>query len=352
MGFYKKRKSIRTKMLMVFLPILLVATSAIAVISVGDAKKALESQIEERVGKELAEINESIEHEFTAHEKVAESVASVYRAKENSLLKTDYRLFLEELVKMNDSTLGTGLWLEPGTFSPEDKYFGPYVYRDGASILYTEDYETTEYDYPTQDWYLAGKALTEGSAWSSPYYDETTGITMITTSIPVKTAGGFQGVVTADYDLSTIQERISAVKLEKTGYAFLLDQNGLFIAHEDAEKVMNLTISEDQELKDLAAELEKNPEGKVHLNVQGKDFEAYYLTLESTGWKLVVMAPLDELYGSVDAMVLKGSVMTLGILVVAALLISLYSISLTKASRASPTTWATWQKGTSQSPLQ
>lgn len=45
MGFYNKRKSIRTKMLLVFLPILMIATGAIAVILVTDAKSALEKQI-------------------------------------------------------------------------------------------------------------------------------------------------------------------------------------------------------------------------------------------------------------------------------------------------------------------
>lgn len=213
MGFYNKRKSIRSKMLLVFLPILLVATGSIAAVSVTDAKSALEKQIEERVGKELTAIYESIEHEFTAHEKVAEAVASVYRAKGNTLEKSDYKVMLEELVTMNQNTLGSGLWLEPNKFSPEDYYFGPYVYREGDSILYTEDYETEDYDYPSTDWYLAGKAIKEGSVWSSPYFDETTGITMITTSVPVVTSGGFQGVVTADYDLSTIQERIGEVHL-------------------------------------------------------------------------------------------------------------------------------------------
>lgn len=330
MGFYNKRKSIRTKMLLVFLPILLVATGAIAVISVTDAKKALEKQIEERVGKELDAIDESIEHEFTAHEKVAEAVASVYRAKENTLAKSDYKVMLEELVTMNRNTLGSGLWLEPNRFSPEDDYFGPYVYRDGEAILYTEDYETKEYDYPSTDWYLAGKAKKDGNVWSSPYFDETTGITMITTSVPIHTSGGFQGVVTADYDLSTIQERIKEVQLGETGYAFLLDPHGLYIAHEDSEKVMNLNISEDDQLKELGVKLNDAAHGKSAVTLDGKDFDAYYLTLESTGWKLVVMAPIDELYSAVDAMVLKGMVVSVVVLLMASLLISLYSTSLTK----------------------
>ena len=330
MGIYNKRKSIRTKMLLVFLPILLVATGSIAAVSVTDAKSALEKQIEERVGKELTAIYESIEHEFTAHEKVAEAVASVYRAKGNTLEKSDYKVMLEELVTMNQNTLGSGLWLEPNKFSPEDYYFGPYVYREGDSILYTEDYETEDYDYPSTDWYLAGKAIKEGSVWTSPYFDETTGITMITTSLPIISSGGFQGVVTADYDLSTIQERIGDVQLGETGYAFLLDQEGLYIAHEDEEKVMKVNISAEEEMKGLAVKISEAPYGKAPVTLDGKDFDAYYLTLASTGWKLVVMAPIDELYSAVDAMVLKGVIVALAVLLLGSLLISLYSASLTK----------------------
>jgi len=49
------------------------------------------------------------------------------------------------------------------------------------------------------------------------------------------------------------------------------------------------------------------------------------------GWKLVVMAPMDELYSAVDAMVVKGIVLSLGILLLATLLISLYSFSFSKS---------------------
>lgn len=331
MGLYNKRKSIRTKMLMVFLPILLIATSVIAVLSIGDAKDALEIQIDERVKKELNAINESIEHEFTAHKKVAEAVAAVYRAKENTIQKSDYKDLLEELVTINKNTLGSGLWLEPKVFDEKVKYFGPYVYREGDSIVYTEDYETAEYDYPSTDWYKSGKALTSGSVWSSPYYDKTTGITMITTSVPVLTSAGVQGVVTADYDLFTIQKRIQEVKLAETGFAFLLDQEGMFIAHEDPDKVMKLKISEDEDLKGIATVLSQSETGSAPVHVQGRDYEAYFITLASTGWKLVVMAPMDELYSAVDAMVVKGIVLSLGILLLATLLISLYSFSFSKS---------------------
>jgi len=194
----------------------------------------------------------------------------------------------------------------------------------------TEDYETAAYDYPSTDWYVAGKEIEEGSAWSSPYYDETSGITMITTSVPILMPQGFQGVVTADYDLSTIQERIGEVRLGITGYAFLLDQDGLYIAHEDSDKVMNQNINDDAQLQNLSSKLGEVAHGKAPVTLDGQEYDAYFLTLESTGWNLVVMAPIDELYSAVDAMVVKGMLVTLAVLFIAAFFISLYSTSLTK----------------------
>ena len=158
--------SIRTKMLIVFIPIILLATSLISIISVFETKEGLEKQIEERISISLKEINESIEHEFTSHRQIAEAVASVYKAKGNELSKADYRAVLEKMVTLNPNTLGSGIWLEYYTYDSDTKYFGPYVYKDGDSLVYTEDYETEEYDYPNTDWYIIGKNAENRAGWT------------------------------------------------------------------------------------------------------------------------------------------------------------------------------------------
>mgnify|MGYP000108761204 CR=1 FL=1 len=88
--------SIRTKMLVVFIPIILVSTVLISSVSIFESKEGLENQIEARINAALAEINESIEHEFTAHRQIAEAVASVYEAKGNEISKTGYRAIIEQ----------------------------------------------------------------------------------------------------------------------------------------------------------------------------------------------------------------------------------------------------------------
>ena len=330
MNLYRKLTSIRTKMLIVFMPIILLATVSIAIILISNAKGGLEKQIETRVNIAISQIDETIEHKFTSHRQIAEAVASVYEAKENELTKADYRVIIEKILSMNLDTLGSGLWLENYVYDSTTKYFGPYVYKDGNELVYTEDYEAADYDYPNTDWYLAGKNMGNGVAWTNPYYDETSGITMITTAVPINTNKGILGVVSADYDLTTIQKIITEVKLEDTGFAFLLDSNGQFIAHKDSDKVMKLMITEDNDLAIIGENVMNNDKGVVNVKLDGEDFRAHYLTLKSTGWKLVVMAPTAELFSSVNDMVTNTIIITLVILLLAFVFIVFYSTSFSR----------------------
>lgn len=94
MNFFNNLSSIRTKMLMVFIPIILLATVSIAIVSVIKTKSGLEEQIEARIKEALNTIEASAEYEFTTNRQIAEAVASVYEAQGNTLTKTDYRALL------------------------------------------------------------------------------------------------------------------------------------------------------------------------------------------------------------------------------------------------------------------
>jgi hypothetical protein len=171
MNFFNKLSSIRTKMLIVFIPIILLATVSIAAASVLKTKAGLEEQIEARVTEALNTIEASIESEFTTNRQIAEAVAAVYEVQANTLTKTDYRGIIEKFLAMNKNTLGSGLWLESGVYDKNIRYFGPYLHKEGETIVYSEAYESEDYDYFNTDWYLIGKNTEKGVGWTDPYYD-------------------------------------------------------------------------------------------------------------------------------------------------------------------------------------
>jgi methyl-accepting chemotaxis protein len=286
------------KLVIAFLSVVMLATVSVAAINLLSARSAIQTLIEERVNKELELLVEDTEHQFTSHENVARSAAATYVAMDEKLTKAEYRDILENMLKMNQATLGAGIWLEPNTYENE-QYFGPYVYKDGSELVYTLDYEDPAYDYPNTDWYLLGKNLDGQSGWTDPYYDETSGITMITTAVPIIEQDKIIGVVSADYDLSTIQELIENVQIEKSGFAFLIDNTGLIIAHKDPGIRMNMSIQDEPEYGVLLEKMMTQDQGDVRITREGKDYVANYTSLPRTGWKLVTMAPINELFASI-----------------------------------------------------
>ncbi len=317
--------SIRIKLIMIFLPIVMIVAIGIASANIIDTKREMTNQIGEKVNHYLNYLVESMEHEFSSHSQIAEAVAATYEIHGNKMSKEDYSKLIEGFLPMNPNTMGSGIWLEPYGYNEETEYFGPYLYKDGSSIVYTEDYESPEYDYPTTDWYNIGKNAKSGTGWTDPYYDETTGITMITTSVAIPFKDKFVGVVSADYDLTTIQNLVGSVKLGDGGYAILLDSQGNFIAHPDTGKVMKVRISDDQELGGLSEALEQAGQGKKILNIDGSESEVFYTTLPSTQWKLLIIIPTDELYAGLRQMTAKVAGIVLGVLVLSIILIYLFS---------------------------
>ncbi|WP_066051946.1 methyl-accepting chemotaxis protein [Robertmurraya korlensis] len=325
----KRKSSIKLKMLGLFLPIILISTISITALSFFSSKKEITSLTDSSVNHKMATILEEMEHEFTAHTRLAESISTLYKVKGNSLVKEDYKKTLEVTIKLNTNTFGLGIWLEPYQYHQDTEYFGPYVYRDGETILYTEDYENADYNYPELDWYVKGKEVGEGNiAWSPPYYDEGLNKTLITASVPIILDGKFMGNITADYDLTTIQELIVGQKFEKSGHLFLVGLAGEFIAHK--EKSMTDMIMEDSELKQLGEEILNHESGNKFFSTNDKEWEAFYSTFPETGWKLVALAPTSELYAGVTSLLMKSVGITAFFLLVSITLIVLFSSSMSK----------------------
>ncbi|MFD1908564.1 hypothetical protein ACFSQ7_38100 [Paenibacillus rhizoplanae] len=58
-------------------------------------------------------------------------------------------------------------------------------------------------------------------------------------------------MMAGDIDLKTLQSRIEQTKVGNTGWAFLLDKQGNYIAGPDAEKNMQLKITAEKKRKSV-----------------------------------------------------------------------------------------------------
>ncbi|MFC7063577.1 methyl-accepting chemotaxis protein [Halobacillus seohaensis] len=315
-------KSLKGKMLSIFLPLVIIGLGLFMAFSYNFSKAQIDEEINSRMTTLQDNAIHKIEGKFASHQQVAESTASVVNATGQSLSRENYQDILEKSIMTNEDTLGAGVWYEKYAYDSSVEYFGPYVYKDGGSAVFTDEYETAEYDYPSWNWYTQAQGV-EDAVWGDPYYDEASDITMVTTSVPFEDeSGNFGGVITADIDLTQIQEIISDIQIYETGWAFSIDNSGTFIAHDQDEKVMNETVEEDAQFNAHSEELLNNSNGHFAMKMNGKDYQVYYNTISRTGWKVGLMVPEGELYASLDQLLIQQ--LTLGGIVIILLISAIY----------------------------
>jgi sigma-B regulation protein RsbU (phosphoserine phosphatase) len=244
-------------------------------------------------------------------EKVPLNYASLLSAR--SVEPEDVAPLTERMVSANPEIYGAAIAYEPGISSAGADYFAPYCYRKGENRLVNVMLGDESYDYFKMDWYQIPKELNHAE-WTEPYYDEGGGnMFMATFSVPFyKDDQGekqFQGVVSADVALHGLQEIVAAIRLYRSGYAFLISHNGVFITNPDSRLVMTnsiFSIAEEKGstlLRRIGKDMINGGEGLVALErglLLPTECRLYYVPLSSIGWSLGIVIPENELFEGVN----------------------------------------------------
>ena len=136
---------------------------------------------------------------------------------------------------LSDSLIiGSGIWFEPYAYQKDLKYFGPYRHRtDNNSIHLTMIYSNAEYDYFVYSWYQNAMHHSGRVAWTGPFLDEVTDIIMLSTACTIRKNGKDVGCVTIDIGLKELIDYIQQIRIGKNGYAMLVNEKGVCLAHRD-----------------------------------------------------------------------------------------------------------------------
>ncbi len=161
------------------------------------------------------------------------------------------------------------------------------------------------------------QAFSEGTAenrsyyWTEPYIDAALGGLVETNSVPIyDDAGNLQGVLGADVAISTITDHVTEFAFGESGYAFLVDPSGRFIAlTEAAYEDLGLTsndISEGgiptktgfditTEIAPIVSRMIAGEQGVETFFRDGIERFVAYAPIESVGYSLAIVAPAPEL---------------------------------------------------------
>ena len=217
-----KFKSIRSALLSIVLSLVIIGMLTISLLGYFYSKSIMDEQISQKMSYQASYITEGIDKRLLKHDQLAITLAKSIESFISSEDERTYKSAIEKVLRTNEDTYGAGIWFEPYEFSKEQKQFGPYAYKEDGKIFITMDYSKDSYNYFQDEWYINAKNNKESSSWSNPYYDEISGITMITTSFPfMNQRDQFAGVISADISLNNIQEIVGETKVGESEHVVI-----------------------------------------------------------------------------------------------------------------------------------
>lgn len=240
-----------------------------------------------------------------------------------------------------------GVAYAPYHFDKNKEYFMVFAARKEGGIK-LEHAGGPDYEYFYYNWYTLPKTL-ERAVWTEPYFDD---VVMSSYAVPFyRERNGkreFSGVISVDLSLSWLQKAVSTIKLNNSGYAFMISRFGRIITHPDTERIMNETVfsmaeeRQDKFLRNAGRDMISGKSGLVpyqkHLISQKKSW-MFYTPLQSNGWSLGIIYPEDQLFEAIARMEITifslfaiGMLLLLGVIIWISLKITRPLRILTKAT--------------------
>jgi methyl-accepting chemotaxis protein len=150
---------------------------------------------------------------------------------------------------------------------------------------------------------------------------KTTGKPVLPFCVPIVKDGKFIGAIATIMTTDALSARFAEMKVGKTGYASVINREGMVMIHPKAEAVFKLDISKLEEMKDLWALVKSEKAGLAGYTYNGSKKIAAVSPVQTNGWAALTVMDLDE--ATSDARELRN------VLALAALLLLAVSAALT-----------------------
>ncbi|MCZ8522106.1 MULTISPECIES: methyl-accepting chemotaxis protein [Paenibacillus] len=321
-------KSIQTKTMLAVVPLITITLLSMIAYAYNSSENLINREIQDKMQGQLGSVAGQIDAKLLTHRKVAEMIARTTETAPSLWTLDHYVAATAKGLGSSTDTFGLGVFFEPYSYKPDLKYFSTYSHREGNGFAHTEEYNTDAYDYPNQPWYKIVSKSQAKFAYTAPYYDELTKVTMVTTAVPFYTESGkLLGVTTGDINLSSLQELIQKTAVGKTGWAFLLDGQGTYLSDPAADKIMKLGITQDPNasLAALGTGMLAGEGGEASYEDEQGTNRIYYRKVPETGWVLALVMPEKELQEPLHKLVLSLAVGGIAAILLMAAIIVLFS---------------------------
>ncbi|MBW2603445.1 MAG: Cache 3/Cache 2 fusion domain-containing protein [Deltaproteobacteria bacterium] len=130
---------------------------------------------------------------------------------------------------------------------------------------------------------------------STPIKSKVTGKAVAPVCAPIVSGQGeVIGTVINTLKMDFLSEKIASVKVGRTGYAFMIDRNGLIVAHPDENQVLDLNMTKLKGMEEITGKMMAKQTGVESYVFEGIEKIAGYAPVALTGWSVGVTQPSEE----------------------------------------------------------
>ncbi|MFD2629215.1 methyl-accepting chemotaxis protein [Oceanobacillus kapialis] len=253
--------SLRNKLLLSFMLILLVPSCIIAYTSYISAKENTDKRMLETAQESVQMVDNTISQLLQAQIENVDFLSNAISAK--AVIDGDVDQLKVLLDQIQDSKVDV-----------EQTYVGTV---QGDFIKSPDTFKNSaDYDPRERPWYKQAMENQGEVIVTDPYMSNSTQVMVVTIA---KTTADGQGVIGTNLKLDQLSTMVNQVNIGNEGYVFLLDGNSHYITHPSNEPGAEATES-------FMKDLHVSNEGKFDYKFDGDKKKLAFTTNDTTGWKI------------------------------------------------------------------
>ena len=308
----KHRFSLKNKLVIIFGLLILTAGLTEGILATRTARKAVTEKVETHLIDKATDTAEIIDGRITALFQFLEGITRMPVFTDSTLTYREKVIRLEQEITFNEALYDS-------------------VITDAQGNMYSADGQVIPVN--NYDWFkasIAGKDFL-----SEPFTSAVNGKFIMTISVPLyDNDRNIIGVLATAIDAKRLSILIEDIIVGKTGYAFILGATGNAVAHKNFDFVVNKFNGMETGKKDKTFESVANLHSTaIYSSKPSVVFYTYkatvsiasYSKMKTTGWTVILSAPVNEFMGTVNE--LRLEMLIIGAVILLTTLVTVYLVA-------------------------
>lgn len=136
---------------------------------------------------------------------------------------------------------------------------------------------------------------------SEPVISKASGQPVVVIAIPLKNGKDeFSGIFGSVVKLNALSDKITKVKIGKTGYPFMVSGDGIIVAHPKKEFILDLNLTKLRGMESITSQMLALKSGVDNYHFKGVDKIAGFAPVMATGWSIGVTQNKPEFMAPVS----------------------------------------------------